>query len=190
MTERTGPTVTAPDCGLCVHRPDFELVVFESLRVIAPRRLHNAGTDGGHLIVLPRRHVLTRWDLEFSEVAAMHVLSYVCKVALERSCGATWWNLQENGNWGLSRPSGPHMHLHVYGRRRDSVRQPYGEALVLPKRDDQSAEVSWYSTAQWASLLDTFSLLDERKLSDARDLLSKGAARWMEQVVPMLGDSP
>ena len=43
-------------------------------------------------------------------------------------------NVQENGNWSLNALRGPHVHLHLYGRSRDSKQQILGEALSFPKR--------------------------------------------------------
>lgn len=60
------------------------------------------------------------------------LLSFVAADALAEVFAADWQNFQENGNWNVSSPGGPHMHLHIYGRRRQSRAQPFGESLSFP----------------------------------------------------------
>jgi hypothetical protein len=57
------------------------------------------------------------------------------QVALsERGIDVARINYQENGNWSALRPEGPYLHLHLYGRARSAVKQPFGEALYLPSK--------------------------------------------------------
>ena len=60
-----------------------------------------------------------------------------------------WYNFQENGNWTVDDAQRCHMHLHVYGRDRQSVKQPFGEALSFPTRKENSnSELVEYSESQ------------------------------------------
>lgn len=170
------------DCGLCERVCESELIIVDNVRVIAPHSLHNAGEDGGHLIVLPVRHISTRWDLFTLESATMHVLSYIARTALSEACSASWWNLQENGNWGLGRPRGPHMHLHVYGRNVNSVRQPFGEALVLPKRDANNVSLPMYSEKEWNRIREVFDCVSASAIREAATLWSSSNERWRSSI--------
>ena len=39
---------------------------------------------------------------------------------------------EDNGNWAILKPEGPRLHVHLYGRAKNSVVQKYGEALYFP----------------------------------------------------------
>lgn len=106
----------------------------EEARVLLPARPHISPRDGGHLVATPKLHVRSRRDLAAETLLSVELLTMVAADALEAVFGATWFNYQENGNWGLDRPAGQHMHVHVYGRTTDAVEQPFGEALRFPLR--------------------------------------------------------
>jgi hypothetical protein len=44
-------------------------------------------------------------------------------------------NYQDNGNWGLFKPQGPYLHIHLYGRAKSAAVQKFGHALNLPRRE-------------------------------------------------------
>jgi hypothetical protein len=44
-------------------------------------------------------------------------------------------NYQDNGNWGVFKPEGPHMHYHLYGRAKNANIHKYGEACYFPFRE-------------------------------------------------------
>jgi hypothetical protein len=69
-------------------------------------------------------------------MALLDQLSLVAARILEKAAGAVWWNFQENGNWSANVPQKSHCHLHIYGRSERSRRQQFGEALVLPLKDE------------------------------------------------------
>ena len=181
MTESDAAT---EECGLCERESDFELLVMNDVRLVAPGGVHVEAADGGHLIAVPLRHAQTRWDLSLSEVAGIHVLSYVGAIILQEAFRAGWWNVQENGNWGLGTPSGPHMHAHIYGRTLDSVVHPYGEAVRLPKR---GAPLPSYG----ASELEHLAALARRIVPDwldrARAKFLLGHDSWREGLVLVFG---
>jgi hypothetical protein len=46
-------------------------------------------------------------------------------------------NYQDNGNWSVFHPDGPHLHIHIYGRAKSALIQKYGQSLYFPHRDEQ-----------------------------------------------------
>jgi hypothetical protein len=44
-------------------------------------------------------------------------------------------NYQDMGNWGVFKPEGPTLHMHIYGRATTATIQKYGEAVQLPRRE-------------------------------------------------------
>jgi hypothetical protein len=43
-------------------------------------------------------------------------------------------NYQDMGNWAHKEGRLPYLHYHVFGRSKDSIKQPYPEAVYLPDR--------------------------------------------------------
>ncbi len=125
-------TATCPFCGL---PPERLLAQTDLASIAVPAAPHVAPDDGGHLIVVPRRHVASRREIDLPEAVEMWRLSTIAAAALERVLGVSWFNYQENGNWTVDDPRQRHLHLHVYGRARDSRLQPFGESLRFPRRD-------------------------------------------------------
>lgn len=98
--------------------------------------------DGGHLAILPRRHMVDRSDFTLAEAEEFVLLSMAVGGAMyealpKRKIKLAIINYQQNGNWGVDRKGGPHLHLHLYGRARDSKLQKHGEALFFPPKGDK-----------------------------------------------------
>ena len=126
-------------CHACAPDDAYVLCETEEARVLLPPRPHISARDGGHLVVVPKRHVRSRRDLPAEELLSVELLTMVAADALEAVFGTGWFNFQENGNWSLERPERQHMHVHVYGRTTNAVDQPYGEALRFPLRAEVPA---------------------------------------------------
>ncbi|MBI4738129.1 hypothetical protein HY772_00950 [Candidatus Woesearchaeota archaeon] len=97
--------------------------------------------DGGHLAILPRRHTVDRNEFTSEEAEEFILLSMAVGGAMHkalprRGIKLAIINYQQNGNWGVDRPGGPHLHLHLYGRARDAKKQKHGEALYFPPKGD------------------------------------------------------
>jgi diadenosine tetraphosphate (Ap4A) HIT family hydrolase len=141
-------------------------------RVLLPDRPHVAPREGGHLVVAPRAHVAERRQMTGAEMVSVDLLTMLAADALDVVFGAEWQNYQENGNWYRD-PSAGHAHVHVYGRRRDAVDQPFGEALQFPPyRERENWRVASPDTEQVIQLgalleshLDRYDVM--RKLIDA-----------------------
>ena len=124
--------VVSPGCGLCRVDPPHALVRTERAMLLLPNAPHISVHDGGHLLVTTRRHVASRVDYSDQEAREVHQLTVLGARALLDLAWADWINFQENGNWSVDTPAGPHSHTHVYGRSRASTNQRFGEPLRLP----------------------------------------------------------
>lgn len=154
------------NCAYCNPQSNAVLSERQHCLLIVPERLHIPPSDGGHLIVVPRRHLATRAELSEDEVLDMWRLSLVGARALSAVLSVDWFNYQENGNWTVENPEQRHLHLHVYGRHRDSVSQPFGEALRFPlKNDIVVSQLASYSEEQ-------VNLLRQHALQAAREVIS------------------
>ncbi|MCB0343603.1 MAG: hypothetical protein KDD66_00725 [Bdellovibrionales bacterium] len=96
--------------------------------------------DGGHIVIHPKRPVEHRWELDTAEAHELVELSMRLGKAMlsglnQRGIPVERINFQDNGNWAIGEGRKPTMHLHLYGRSRNSVHQTHGEALLFPKRE-------------------------------------------------------
>ena len=95
--------------------------------------------DGGHIIIFLKEPVVSRWDLDQTRATALMRLSMMAGEAMtialnERGIPVERINFQDDGNWAIGTERGPRLHLHLYGRSRDSVHQVHGEALNFPHK--------------------------------------------------------
>jgi len=132
----TFPDTPVPGCTICNIDDSNILLELPFAQVILPPSPHLSPEDGGHLYVCPIRHVSERRFLTPTELLAVDWGTLLAANALEQVFFTDWQNYQENGNWALDGQVSPHMHVHVYGRLRGSENQPFGEALMLPRKRD------------------------------------------------------
>ncbi len=71
-----------------------------------------------------------RDDLVEPAAATFELAARVCQV-MERLGLADWFNLPANGNWGLLPGGSPHLHVHIYARRRSG--KTWAQPVELPK---------------------------------------------------------
>lgn len=97
-------------------------------------------TDGGHLAIIPKVRLYDRTKLspqlatEFVRLSML--VGEAMSIALnEQGIDIGRINYQDNGNWGVFLPEGPHFHLHLYGRAKSATIFKYGEACTFPFRN-------------------------------------------------------
>jgi diadenosine tetraphosphate (Ap4A) HIT family hydrolase len=98
--------------------------------------------DGGHVTINPIVHVSDRQQLTPQQAIEFMRLSIVVGDAMKTAMKKNGVNIgrinyQDNGNWGVFKPEGPHLHLHLYGRAIDAKYQRYGQACYFPHRDTE-----------------------------------------------------
>jgi diadenosine tetraphosphate (Ap4A) HIT family hydrolase len=95
--------------------------------------------DGGHIAISPKVRVTDRTELSPPLAIEMARLTMLTGEAMmigmnNRGIDIGRINYQDNGNWGVFLPEGPHMHIHLYGRAKSALIQKYGEACSFPFR--------------------------------------------------------
>ncbi len=100
---------------------------------------HVCRTDGGHIVIRPKKPVCHRWELDTQKSSEVMLLSMIVGQAMlyglnKKGIPVERINFQDNGNWAIGERKGPKFHLHLYGRARNSVHQRRGEALFFPEQ--------------------------------------------------------
>lgn len=93
--------------------------------------------DGGHITITPKVRVGDRTQLSPSLAKEFIRLSMIVGEAMSvalnnRGIDIGRINYQDNGNWGVFLPQGPHCHLHLYGRAKSAKFHKYGESCNFP----------------------------------------------------------
>jgi len=102
---------------------------FDSLSICLPEIPLNTWQDGGHLILVPHRHISDRVEYNPREAIEMVAASMLAGQALLDVFHVEKINYQEMGNWGLSKTEKPKLHLHIFGRSRQQTYQIRGESI-------------------------------------------------------------
>ena len=117
---------------LCIFcKPDRE--------ILAQDRHAIAIYDGypvskGHTLVLPRRHLISIWDLEAEEYAACFDLVRTVRAMLESLFSPDGFNIGVNCGEAAGQTV-PHAHIHLIPRFRGDVPKPRGGVRnVIPHK--------------------------------------------------------
>jgi diadenosine tetraphosphate (Ap4A) HIT family hydrolase/5-methylcytosine-specific restriction endonuclease McrA len=100
-------------------------------RVVAQNELAYLVRDGFpvtplHSLIIPKRHVVSYFDLRPSEISRCHALSAEAKAAIEKEdSDVTGFNLGINSGEAAGQ-SVFHCHIHLIPRRRGDVEKPRG----------------------------------------------------------------
>ena len=104
---------------------------------------HITREDGGHIKISPKIKCSTRQDL--SSKLLIEMSKIICLVGETMTIAMNKIgidigriNYQDNGNWGVFKSEGPHLHIHLYGRAKSAKFQKYGEACYFPHIQDNS----------------------------------------------------
>lgn len=121
------------------------MIIYETKSFVleAPQKPHVDRDDGGHIkISHKKRHLVSdRQDLSSKEAIELMRLTVVAGAAMrevmnERGVDIGRINYQDNGNWGVFKPEGPHFHMHLYGRAKSAKIHKYGQACYFPRREE------------------------------------------------------
>ena len=104
--------------------------------VEAADRPHVDRCDRGHIRILPKQRVVSRTELSPELAVELMRLSMIVGEAMEvslqgRGIDIGRINYQENGNWGVFKPDGPYLHLHICGRARSVTQAFFKRSLSL-----------------------------------------------------------
>lgn len=101
----------------------------DTVDICVPKELLNSWQDGGHLTVIPRRHITDRTECCAHEAIELMAATMLAGRALLDVLQVEKVNYQEMGNWSLGKPEKPWLHLHVFGRAREQSFQIRGESI-------------------------------------------------------------
>jgi hypothetical protein len=96
--------------------------------------------DGGNIrIVSKDSSIADRTKLLPNQAVELMRLSIVVGEAFEsamnkRGIPIVKVNYQDMGNWAFKNGKQPVLHIHVFGRAKNAVKQPFPEAVYLPDR--------------------------------------------------------
>lgn len=108
--------------------------------VEAPQQPLVTRADGGHITITPKVPVVDRTQLPPALAIELMYLTALIGEAMtialnSRGIDIGRINYQDNGNWSVFKPEGPHLHYHLYGRAKHATIQKYGEACYFPFRE-------------------------------------------------------
>lgn len=122
--------------------------------------------DGGHIIIEPKERVPARQDLSAKQAIELMRLTIIVGAAMEKIMSQNGVdigriNYQDNGNWSVFKPQGPHLHYHLYGRAKSAKIQKYGQTLSMPHIDEHP---EYYKKLKPLSTEDINGIRDEIEL--------------------------
>jgi len=96
--------------------------------------------DGGHITISPKKRLDNRTLLTPNLATELMYLTMIIGEAMtigltNRGIDIGRINYQDNGNWGVFKPEGPYLHIHLYGRAKSATIHKYGEACIFPFRE-------------------------------------------------------
>ena len=96
--------------------------------------------DGGHLRVRIKDETITdRTKLDPQTAIELMRLTMIVGEALQTAMNAQGIpvvkiNYQDMGNWAYKTAKLPFLHIHIFGRADNAVKQPFPESVSLPDR--------------------------------------------------------
>lgn len=119
-----------PKCPFCTLAPPR--VLAEGEFVVASRDYYPV--SDGHTLVFPKRHVLSIFDLNEGEFAALWQMVTGVRAELVRTHRPTAFNIGINDGTAAGQTV-PHAHVHVIPRYDGDVRDPRGGVRwVIPSK--------------------------------------------------------
>lgn len=97
-------------------------------------------TDGGHIRIITKdKSIASRTQLEPKVAIELMRLTMVTGEALEKAMNkrgipVVKINYQDMGNWAAKDNTQPFLHVHVFGRASNAIKQPWPESMYLPDR--------------------------------------------------------
>lgn len=116
-------------CPFCEARPELE-------NELARAFFDRYPVNPGHMLIVPRRHVATLFDLSVPERRAIDALLFACQAMLLKTLRQKpdGWTV----GWNCGEAAGqtvPHAHLHLIPRYHGDTADPrFGIRAVVPER--------------------------------------------------------
>lgn len=103
---------------------------------------HVTREDGGHIKIFPKDKYVNRQELppklaiELMKITVL-VGEAMANALSKRGIDIGRINYQDNGNWNAVKPNDSFLSVHLYGRAKSAKIQKYGQALYLPRKEDE-----------------------------------------------------
>ena len=118
------------------------MLIYESKNFIVESREQPflPRTDGGHIRILSKdKSFSDRTQLPPKLAIELMRLTMVVGEALEKAMNKQGIpvikiNYQDMGNWAWKTNTKPLLHVHIFGRATNAVKQPWPESMYLPDR--------------------------------------------------------
>lgn len=126
-------------------------------------------TDGGHIRIKVKDLSITdRTKLEPGMAAELMRLTMIVGEALEtamnnRGIPVIKVNYQDMSNWAYKTGDKPFLHVHIFGRASNAVKQPWPESMHLPDRS--------------TGFYDEFEPLNEKDVSEIKNQIEEISKR-------------
>jgi len=97
-------------------------------------------TDGGHIRIRIKDESITdRTKLSVKQAIELMRLTMVVGEAMEKGMNKVGIpvvkiNYQDMGNWAYKEGKLPFLHVHIFGRSKNAVKQPFPESIYLPDK--------------------------------------------------------
>ena len=122
---------------------NYKLIIeTENFLVFVPDMPHIDRKDGGHVCIGAKNNdIYTLQDFSdmtlFELVMLEKIVGYaMMKILNKHGIDIELLNYQINGNWTFDSLDRPSFHVHIYGRARSAVIQPFGQCLNLPTKSE------------------------------------------------------
>lgn len=110
-----------------------DVVVYEDkfFQVVSPEFPLNCRNDGGHLVLLKKKPVKDRSEMDWQEAIDFARITMMVGKAMYTVLGVERMNYEDLGNWGVDKPQGSMMHIHFFGRAREQTHQIRGSHMMI-----------------------------------------------------------
>lgn len=120
-------------CPFCIVQSSQNLLFENDVCIVI---FDNFPVSPGHLLVIPRRHVASYFDLSPEEQQALWQMVNQCKSFLDNKHHPDGYNIGVNVNTAAGQ-SIPHVHIHLIPRYTGDIPNPRGGVRgVIPQKQN------------------------------------------------------
>jgi len=116
--------------------------IFEtnSFEVVSHDKPFVSREDGGHIKVVTKTGAEDRTKLTPQQAIELMRLTTLVGEAMfvvmnDQGIPVVKINYEDLGNWAWKKGKKPHLHVHIFGRAKNAVKQVFPEAVYLPARE-------------------------------------------------------
>ena len=132
-------SINCPFCGIENTTDPDQLIAFDDLSVCIADRFP---VSNGHVLILPKRHVSSFFDINKQERASLFDLLDVAKAKIDNLYSPDSYNIGINDGTAAGQTI-PHLHIHLIPRYTDQSLDPKGGIRwVIPEKADYWSKVS------------------------------------------------